>query len=684
MYGIHILDLLVVAAYIVAIIYIGRRASKQSKSEEGYFLAGRKLGKLYQIFLNFGNATEPSGAVTTASFVYQRGASGAWYSFQTIFMNPYYWFMNVWFRRVRLITMGELFEDRFGSRALGLFYSVFQMFVAILLIGFGSFTAYTITASLVTKPETEWTVTERRSVEGYYELNKMETQLAKGSAAVETVTVDKERLAVLRDMKARGELTSHISALAPAWCRWTFYISFIAVVAIYMVMGGMTAAAFSEALQGSLIIVFSIILIPTGLAAIGGFEGLAQKVPKSAFELFGVSGTVQFTWLTIAAITLPSLIQMNALSPNMSIMGSAKNEMAARMGVVGLYGKRLMIILWTFAGLIAIALFSGENALPAPDAAWGALSKRLLGPGLIGLMLAGVIAAVMSNLAAKSMAIASLFVRNIYRLIWPFSTEERGVYVARWTIVAVLLLGLLAATTMKDMEKIVRLVITVNVPFGAAILVMFFWRRLTVHAVWGTLIICVTLNIVAPLTMDYFPAARYSPSLTEMTVDTLGKPVPVYFDQVVRSVPGDLTSPLVGQGRFNMEAYLVDKLGLDAAKMTPNERLATQYFWDALFPFVCLVLISLVTPMSDKKRVDLFYGKMKTPVGATPELEASNMEHTRKDPARFDHTKMFPGSSWEFTKWDKTDTVGFLLCCAVSGAMIFMFSLMLKLAGATL
>jgi len=680
MYGIHILDLLVVAAYIVAIIYIGRRASHTSKSEEGYFLAGRGLGKLYQIFLNFGNATEPSGAVTTASFVYQRGASGAWYSFQTIFMNPYYWFMNVWFRRVRLVTMGELFEDRFGSRMLGLFYSVFQMFVAVLLIGFGSFTAYTITSSLVTKPAIEWTAAEKASVDGYYELNKLETKLKTPQAA----EVDQVRLGELRDMKARGELTSQISALAPTWARWTFYVAFIAVVAVYMVMGGMTAAAFSEALQGSLIIVFSIILIPTGLYAVGGFEGLAAKVPKGAFSLFGASGTVQFTWLTILAITLPSLIQMNALSPNMTIIGSAKNEMAARMGVVGLYGKRLMIILWTFAGLIAIALFSGDNALPAPDAAWGALSKQLLGPGLIGLMLAGVIAAVMSNLAAKAMAIASLFVRNIYRLVFPFSTEERGVYVARWTIVIVLLLGLITATTMRDMEKIVRLVITVNVPFGAIILMMFFWRRLTVHAVWATLVVCIAVNIVAPLTMDFIPAARNSQELTVMTVDTVGKPVPVYFDQVVRSVPGDIKSPLVGSGRFNMESYIMGKLGMDVVGMTPNGRLATQYFFDALFPFVCLIAFSLVTPMGDKKRVDLFYGKMKTPVGETPQLETAAMEATRANPARFDDTKMFPGTHWEFTKWNKTDTYGFIICCGVSATMIWMFSFLLKLAGGTL
>ena len=70
-------DVAVVVAYLAAVVWIGRRAAARP-SEDGFFLAGRKLGKLYQFFLNFGNATEPQGAVSTASFVYQQGAPGSW------------------------------------------------------------------------------------------------------------------------------------------------------------------------------------------------------------------------------------------------------------------------------------------------------------------------------------------------------------------------------------------------------------------------------------------------------------------------------------------------------------------------------------------------------------------------------------------------------------------------------
>ena len=62
--SLHPLDLFIVILYLAAVVYIGKRASKGNNSEDGFFLAGRKLGKLYQFFLNFGNATEPQGAVT--------------------------------------------------------------------------------------------------------------------------------------------------------------------------------------------------------------------------------------------------------------------------------------------------------------------------------------------------------------------------------------------------------------------------------------------------------------------------------------------------------------------------------------------------------------------------------------------------------------------------------------------
>ncbi len=207
--SLHVIDLAIIVAYLVAVVYIGQRAAQGSTSEEGFFLAGRKLGKLYQFFLNFGNSTEPQGAVSTASFVYQQGAPGCWLSFQTVFMNPYFWFMNVWFRRVRLTTLSDLFEDRFASRGLSLFYAVFQILVACVFLGFGNVTAYKIASSLVVRPEAAWTPADRAAVEGSRELKQMEKQSAAGTLA----PAARPRRERLRDQSARGELRSYITVL---------------------------------------------------------------------------------------------------------------------------------------------------------------------------------------------------------------------------------------------------------------------------------------------------------------------------------------------------------------------------------------------------------------------------------------------------------------------------------------
>src|SRR4051812_23462108 len=207
--SLHPLDLIIIVTYLIAVVWIGKRAAKAAANEEGFFLAGRKLGKLYQFFLNFGNATEPQGAVSTASFVYQQGAPGSWLSFQTVFMNPYFWFMNVWFRRVRLTTLSDLFEDRFASKGLSMFYAIFQIGVACVFLGFGNVTAYKIASSLVVKSEAAWTPAERASIEGYRELKQFERANSAGTLA----PAQKPRLDLLRDENARGALHSYITVL---------------------------------------------------------------------------------------------------------------------------------------------------------------------------------------------------------------------------------------------------------------------------------------------------------------------------------------------------------------------------------------------------------------------------------------------------------------------------------------
>jgi Na+/proline symporter len=672
--SLHVFDLAVIIAYLIGVIYIGKRGAKAAGSEEGFFLAGRKLGKLYQFFLNFGNATDANGAVSTATLVYQQGASGVWLAFQTIFMNPYYWFMNVWFRRVRLVTVAELFEERLGSHNLSKIYALYQVSYVCLFIGWGNLVGYNVTASLLPKPEAAWTTEERQQVEQYRTFRALEH-----AAQADTLTPSQRTQFVqLNDLYARHALRSYISYLKP----WMFYLGFTAIVGFYLWMGGMTGTARNEIFQGILIVIFSIILIPFGFHALGGVEVLRERVPRAMMELLGAPGTEAVSWYSLLAILLVSIIQINGIQGNMGVSGSAKNEYAARFGAVsGTYAKRLMIIMWTFAGLIGCGLYYGQNRLAEPDMLWGRLSRQLLAPGLFGLMLAGLLAAMMSNIATNAMASSALFVRNVYAYIAPGRSDKTGVKVGRLTIIVVLVVGMFIALTMNDVVSFIRVQLTVNVPWGAAIVLMFFWRKLTRSAVWWCIGLSAAVFIVLPFTVQLSHALSTNADLIQFThpASPVIRQVPMYFDRVVHQDAFDLSSPLVGGGRFNLEAWLLGKAGLNLTAMSGRDLQSVQFFFDGVFPFVILIVASLLTRPPAQEKVEWFFGKMKTPVGATPELELAAMEETRRNPRRYDETKLFPGSNWEWTRWDKTDTIGFVTCLGVSGTIITAFWFLLRL-----
>ena len=676
--NLHIVDLLVILAYLAVIIYVGRRAAHAGSSEEGFFLAGRKLGKAYQFFLNFGNATDANGAVSTSSLVYQKGASGVWLSLQTLFMNPYYWFMNPWFRRVRLVTVADLFEDRFGGRSLARFYALFQIVATVVvIIGFGNLVGYKVTASLLVKPEAQWTAAEHASVAGHMELKRLEALQQAGAIDAGSV----ERLDVLREQNKRGELRSYISWIHSPFGKWTYYIVYSLIVGGYIVMGGLAAAAINEAFQGILIVIFSFMLIPFGLSAIGGWDQLAARVPSDMFDLLGGGAGGIGGW-ELAGIFLISIVQIHGIIGNMSVSGSAKNEFAARFGAVsGTYAKRVMIILWAFCGLIAVALYNGADALSDPDSAWGTMALQLLRPGFLGLMMAGLLAANMSTIAAQTMAVSALFVRNVYNYIIPHTTERGTVLAGRIAIVGILGCGVYAAVNMDDVYEVVQLLLTVNVPFGAAVMLIYFWRRLTAKAVWSAVIISATLNIVFPsFIAPKIESMTRSPALTRQAVHE-GLVAPVFFQTVVREDPADPASPLVGTKRFHFELWVLDKVGVPVDTFSPSGRNAARFIYDGLFPFVVLILVSFVTRPPERSRTDFFFGKMKTPVGATPELEIAGMAETKANPHRFDETKLLGArSSWEFAKWNTVDTVGFLACLAVSGGILTAFWLVLRAA----
>ena len=693
--GLHWIDVLILLTYIVAVLVIGKIFSHGVKGEKDFFLGGRSLGRWLQFFLSFGNMTDPGQATTTASSVYRQGAGGAWLALITLFLTPYYWFMNVWFRRVRLTTMADLFEDRFGSRFLASLYAVTMLMIAVVgVIAGGNVMALKTLQPLMVKDPAIYTDAERKIVADYHEF----VDLRKQRLSAALPAAGEARYDVLRDYYNRGTLQPYITYLKPA----TFYLVSTSLVAIFIMLGGLKASAVVDAIQAILVVLISTVLIPFGLWRIGGTDALHEKVPQVMFNLFGGDMASEYTWYSIGALLLVQLIGIAGSQHNMAIAGSAKDEMAARLGAVtGGFSKRFITIAWAYCGLIALALFG--PSLSDPDQAWGLMTRELLPVGLIGIMITGILGGKIALLGAQSVVLSGLVVKNLYEPLIKGKSEGHYVMVARLAVPVLLAAGVLIGLFLNDVVAILKFAIVLLLVWGVPVTMLFVWRRVTQVAVLAQVFSTLLLIAVVPWVVSSIPAFARSTELTLMTRERVVtirasasaadvaagraqaegrmitktrriEPVSVYFEEgVVRLDPKDPNSVRTGMGLFRTEVYLLKLLGFDVANFSPAQLLTTRYMVDFLLPVIVLIVVSLLSRQSDPARVARFYARMKTPVGPTLEEDAKAVEASYANPTRYDHLKLFPNSSWEFTKWDKRDAVGFVCCCGLVGVVLLVF-----------
>jgi SSS family solute:Na+ symporter len=689
LFGLHILDLIIILVFIVLMLYIGKRAERKNKTTDDFFLAGRKLGKAYQFFLNFGCSTNADQAVAVSREVYRQGIGGMWIQFLVLFLTPFYWFSTFFFRRVRLVTIGDYFSERFRSKFLGGSYAVFTLLMALLGGGVGYMVAAKTMVAMTPKSIETCTPAQQRSIAEFKEFQELRKELASG------LTVEQQaRYEQLNDKNKKGELHSFFSYTSEIW----FYLVYALVVGLYTMMGGFRAAAITDAIQGILILIFSLILIPAALFKVGGFSGLHANVPDYMFQLFGSATMSEYAWYTILAMSLANLVSIVAVVTGMQTAGSAKNESTARIGMIGgMFTKRVIMVFWALAGLLAIAIYRGK--LSDPDLIWGVMTNDLLVPGAIGLMLAGILAANMSTLSSTSISYAALFIRNLYKPFYPDKSEKHYLAVGRVVIAVTLLGGIGIALVVDNLLELFQYIISIPAIFGASIWLGFVWRRVTKWAVIVQVALCLAIYAVIPNLFPAIDSIRHNPAMIVETqprqviiktkalqsdVDArratvVGEkirkevtvaPVGIFFDKVARENPDDPQSPKIGVDRFHAEIWVISWLGFDLTHLSKAQLVAMRFFFDALFPFLLLFVLSLFTRPVPKKDLDDFFAKMHTPVAKTPEEDEAALALARADFSRFDSEKMFPRSQWEFRKWKKYDYVGFFGSWVLVGAVI--------------
>lgn len=700
-FSLHIIDALIIIFYFVAMIWIGKRLQKRMKNREEYFLAGRRMGRIYQFFLNFGTSTDSSQAAAVSREVYRQGIAGMWIQYIVLFLTPFYWFMAMLFRRVRLITMGDFFTERFESKFLGGAYAVFTIITTLLGSAVGYMVAAKTFVALTPKPVNQYTVEEQLSVEQYNEYRELQLNFREGNLSDD----QQNRYEELKSLDSQGKLKSFISYVKPVY----FYMIYGGFVCLYIVLGGFAAAAITDAIQGVLMIIFSIILIPFGLVAIGGFSGLHDSVPQHMFWLFGTETLSEYAWYTIAAMAFANLVSIVAVATGMQVGGSAVNESTAQFGMIGgMMFKRFIMIFWALAGLIAIGLYSGQ--LNDPDLIWGYMTRQLLGPGFIGIMMVGVLAANMSSLDSQSVAQSALFVNQVYKPLNESKSEKHYITVGRIVIVVIIFGGIGMALYITNLLELFKYFISLPAIFGAPIWLGFMWRRLSKHAV--IIQVCVSFLIIAILPnvfQTWTTARKYQPFLKQTVerqisvkvkalksdvdqglANQIGQSIvkkrvipsyAIYYDRVARENPSNPNSHLIGYGRFNSELYFLNLCGINFTHFSKAQLVAIRFLFDALFPFVMLFILSYFTKPVRKKNLDYFYAKIHTPVQPTSDEDDKLINENAANMDKFKGSRLFPKTQWELHKPGKMDFIGFLGTWVLVGVILLLLWVVVRVGG---
>jgi Na+/proline symporter len=258
---------------------------------------------------------------------------------------------------------------------------------------------------------------------------------------------------------------------------------------LYSFFGGRIAAAYTDFVQGFFIILLSFLLIPLGLANIGGFAGLRETLGPGMLSLVTPGDIGVFT---ILMLTLNGLVGIMAQPQMLAAIGTGRDEFSCRVGMAyGNFLKRFCTIGWALVGLIvAVMLARSGGSLADPEEAFGYATKELLFPGGIGLMIAAVLATNMSTCSALTVDGGALFTQNLYRRY--FLRAERDSHyllVGRLAGTIVTALGVLVGLYVEVVLEGFLLTETLSAFMGISLLGAIVWRRANRHGALASLVV---------------------------------------------------------------------------------------------------------------------------------------------------------------------------------------------------
>lgn len=274
------------------------------------------------------------------------------------------------------------------------------------------------------------------------------------------------------------------------WDMYTSTIIMVVLTGIYTIMGGLGAVIYTSLIQTVILIGGAITLTVIGLNEVGGFTGLQERLPADYFSMFKPVSDPDFPW-TGMVFGAPILGIWYWCTDQYIVQRvlSARNINHARSGtILAGFLKILPVFILVLPGLIAAALYpevSGDEAYPI------LVTSFVLPAGLKGVIIASLLAALMSSLASCFNSTSTLFTMDFYKLFNPSASERRLVLMGRLATTLMVITAILWVPLTRLISSQIYIYMQsvqayISPPIAAVFLLGIFWKRLNGRgAIWA-------------------------------------------------------------------------------------------------------------------------------------------------------------------------------------------------------
>lgn len=271
------------------------------------------------------------------------------------------------------------------------------------------------------------------------------------------------------------------------------FLSFALILA-FTILGGLPAAIVTDAIQSFILLIGIVVLFIATVIYGGGFSNIINHTPIEMISPVGPFGLVEVLLFALSVGPFYMVWQ----STWQRIFAAKSEKVAKRAGVTGFVIAGAISILPYSIGVIA-RQFAPANM--DPDLLFSYVTVELLPPYIGGIVLVGLLAALMTGADSFILQGSSNLARDLYfRIYNPKATEKQLMSAARWSVVIISVLGLGIAYLLTDIVTLyqwaLRLTATVMIlPFLATM----FWKRTTKKGVVWSMV----LTTIATLGWPY-------------------------------------------------------------------------------------------------------------------------------------------------------------------------------------